>query len=414
MTRAASSRTALALAAVALSGLPVGVAAPARAATDWDCNVGTLADTERLKDAPRRTRNDVHDRLQVAAAHELATGRGSKVVVIDSGVQPLPGIDRRGLWSLPGASATGLLSGHGTIVAGLIAGRDGMAPAATIYDVRVFDNEGADTSQGQKPLTSQGLADGIRAVIAAHPREQFDVVNISLAMQADDPELRRAVADLVALDVVVVASAGNQPTDQAEGFEGTPGSDATVYPADYPGVVAVSAAPPGDEDPRTYVTPNADTDVAAPTFGAISVNVNGQRCVVPEVATSWAAAEVSGLLALLREHHPRETPAQLVARLQATTEGAGASLSDGSAVVNPWTGAGVVSAHDALARELEPQPQGTVDRSRPEIDRDAQAPPAPARVDLFGSSRALLLWSGLLAGGLLALAFMLRPLLRRR
>jgi membrane-anchored mycosin MYCP len=54
--------------------------------------------------------------------------------------------------------------------------------------------------------------------------------------------------------------------------------------------------------------------------------------------------------------------------------------------------------------------EGTVAETR----ADAQAPPAPDRVDLFGSSRAVLLWSGLVAGSLLALAFMLRPLLRRR
>ena len=42
-------------------------------------------------------------------------------------------------------------------------------------------------------------------------------------------------------------------------FEGTPGSDADVYPADYPGVEGESAVPPGDEDPSTYVEPNKDT-----------------------------------------------------------------------------------------------------------------------------------------------------------
>ena len=48
-----------------------------------------------------------------------------------------------------------------------------------------------------------------------------------------------------------------------------------------------------------------------------------------------------------------------------------------------------------------------------EVRADAQAPPAPERIDLFGTPRAILLWSGLVAGSLLALAFMLRPLLRR-
>ena len=122
-----------------------------------------------------------------------------------------------------------------------------------------------------------------------------------------------------------------------------------------------------------------------------------------------AAAEVSGILALLRETYPRETPRQLVARLVATTEGGGATVE----AVNPWTGAGVVQAHDALTRELKPGRQGKVEGTLRETRADAQAPPAPERIDLFSTPRAILLWSGLVAGSLLALAFMLRPLIRR-
>ena len=232
-----------------------------------------------------------------------------------------------------------MLSGHGTIVAGLIAGKDGVAPDAALYDVKVFDGEGADETKGQKRLTSAGMVAGIRAVIDAMPRERFGVVNISLSTSQPDPALEAAIADLVARDVVVVAAAGNKAlTTSSEDFEGTPGNDAPVYPADYDGVLAVSATPPDNQDPAGYVLPNLDTDVAAPTAGAISVNATGGRCVIDEVATSWAAAEVSGLVALLRERFPTATAQQVVARLQATTEGAGAADGEDD-VENPWTGA---------------------------------------------------------------------------
>jgi membrane-anchored mycosin MYCP len=311
-------------------------------------------------------------------------------------------------------AATTPLSGHGTIVAGLIAGPRGVAPDAEVFDVKVYDADDADTAQGERPVTSAGIVAGIRAVIAAHPREQFDVVNISLAVPQPDPRLEAAVARLVGLDLVVVAAAGNVDPDTADsGFKGTPDSDADVYPADYPGVLAVSATPPGDENPGTYVVPNADTDVAAPTFGAISANATEQVCVVEEVATSWATAEVSGIVALLRERFPRETPAQLVARLEATTEGAGLPSDGEDLVADPWNGAGVVQAHDALTRLVEPGRQGRVESTVRETRADAQAPPAPERVDLFTTPRAILLWSGLVAGALLALVVMLRPLLRR-
>lgn len=398
------------VAGLPLLGLLV-LAAPgtASAAEGDQCSVAVLADSERLADA-RTRHNPPHERMHVAAAHELATGRGVDVAVIDSGVQPLPGVRRSGSARPVAGLSPDLLSGHGTLVAGLLAGPDGVAPGASVFDVRVFDTEAPDAGQGELGVTSDGIARGVRAVIAAHRQHRFGVVNISLSVGQDDPVLREAVADLVALDVVVVAAAGNASAPGASpGFAGTPGSDAEVYPADYPGVVAVSAVPPGQDDPRAYVVPNADTDVAAPTVAAVSTNVTGQRCVVGEVATSWAAAEVSGLVALLRERYPRETAEQVVARLLATTEGSGPAGSSR----NPWTGAGVVQAHDALTRELEAGREGRVRASVAETRSGAQAPPPPAQVDLFGSSRALLLWSGLVAGALMALAFLVRPLLRR-
>lgn len=407
-------RTTLAAGVVAVSVVPVW-AGPADADHDAPCSVGEIPGSERLADTHEKD-NAAFDRMHVEQAQEIATGRGVKVAVIDSGVKDVDGFGPYGGLAIPGVSGTPLLSGHGTIVAGLIAGPHGVAPDAQIFDVKVFDTEAADTTQGERPLTSAGIIAGIDAVIAAHPREKFDVVNISLAVRTPDPRLEAAVARLVKLPLVVVAASGNVEDDGSTDdstFKGTPGSDADVYPADYPGVLAVSATPPGNDDPGTYVVPNLDTDVAAPTLGAISVNATEQVCVVGEVATSWAAAEVSGIVALLRERYPRETPKQLVARLQATTEGAGAPQGPGDVVTNPWTGAGVVQARDALTRQIRPGRSGRVEMTVAETRADAQAPPAPERIDLFSTPRAILLWSGLVAGSLLALSFMLRPLLRR-
>lgn len=414
-------RTTLAAGVIATAVVPVW-AGPARADHDAPCSVGEVPGSERLADT-HETDNPPFDRMHVDRAQELATGQGVKVAVIDSGIVGGQGavVPYDGA-AIPGINPNTRLSGHGTIVANLIAGPHGVAPDAQVFDVKVFDVEGADTTQGERPLTSAGMVAGIEEVIAATARERFDVVNISLAVPTSDPRLEAAVARLVALDLVVVASSGNKEEGDAsseDGFTGTPGNDADVYPADYPGVVAVSATPADGSDPSQYVKPNLDTDVAAPTAGAISVNATGQVCVVPEVATSWAAAEVSGVLALLRESFPRETPRQLVARLRATTEGGGVprasedEVDDAAAMVDPWTGAGVVQARDALTRELKPGRRGKVETTLREVRSDAQAPAAPERVDLFGTQRAILLWSGLVAGSLLALAFMLRPLLRR-
>lgn len=399
---------------LAAAVVPVWAGAPAAHADhDAPCNPGEIPGNERLADTHEKD-NLAFDRMHVDQAQELGTGAGVKVAVIDSGIVGVEGLAVGGRQVVNG---TGYLSGHGTIVAGLIAGPRGVAPDATVYDFQVYDSEQADTTQGQRRLSSAGIVAGIDAVIAAYPQERFDVVNISLAVRSSDPQLEAAIARLVALPLVVVASSGNRVDGDGSsdtGFKGTPGSDADVYPADYPGVLAVSATPPNGDDPGSYVVPNKDTDVAAPTVGAISVNATGQVCVVGDVATSWSAAEVSGVVALLRQRFPRETPEQLVARLEATTEGAGPPADpDDRQGVNPWSGAGVVQAHDALTREIRPGREGRVETTVAETRADAQAPPAPQRLDLFSTPRAILLWSGLVAGSLLALAFMLRPLLRR-
>ena len=300
-----SLRTTLTAGVLAAAVVPVW-AGPAAADHPAPCSVGELPDSERLADTHTKD-NPAFDRMHVEQAQEVATGRGVKVAVIDSGVQDVEGLDVYAGLAIPGVSPNILLSGHGTIVAGLIAGPRGVAPDAQVFDVKVFDSEDADTAQGERALTSAGIVAGIEAVIAANRQQKFDVVNISLAVPQSDPALEAAIARLVELPLVVVAASGNKDDSgdaDDPSFKGTPGNDADVFPADYPGVVAVSATPPGDEDPSTYVVPNMDTDVAAPTAGAISANASGQVCVVGEIATSWAAAEVSGILALLSEHVP--------------------------------------------------------------------------------------------------------------
>ena len=408
-----SRRSVAGLLAAGLAGsiLPLaGAMAPevmpsAYAAEDGVCSEGDIPGTEVLANSKAQT-NPPFERMHVAQAQQVTDGRGVQVVVIDSGIQSDIKINRGVALTLPDTTGP-LLSGHGTIVAGLIAGPDGVAPGAQVIDVRVFDTSPADVTQGERDVTSQGIADGIGRAIELYRTNPFKVVNIALSVGTDDPNLRQAIKDLLELDVVVVASAGNASDEaESETFKGTPDNDAPVYPADYRGVLAVSAAPPPGGSYIGSVVPNKDTDVAAPTLGAISVNANGQRCEIGEVATSWAAAEVSGIVALLRSRYPKDTPKQIVARLMATTEGS-------ELAKNPWTGAGVVQAYDALTRSLSPGRSGKIERSTPQDRRDTRAPLPPTKLDLFGSSRALLLWFGLAGGALMALAFMLRSLTRR-
>lgn len=383
-------------------------AAPVSAA-EVACDLAvTAASGDRLASTTQRD-NPPLERMHVPEAQQVSRGAGVRVAVIDNGIEP-----GAGLGAVPQrVDVSPPLSAHGTMVGGLVAGPDGVAPDATLVDVKVYDT-GTPGDASQDGVTSERIAAGITRVLALDTATNpIDVVNISLSVPSDDPRLRAAVATLQReTDAVVVASAGNRPADGSPGEpRGTRGNDADVYPADYPGVVAVSAVAPGNGDPREHVLPNADTDVAAPTVGALTRVGTGQVCGVGEVATSWATAEVSGVVALLRARYPDDSAAQVVARLVHTAEGSDATDSE---TRNPWTGAGVVQAHDALTRVMSPDERGRLVTSAAAPRADAQAPPPPRQVDLFGPARVTLLWGGLVAGSLLALAFMLRPALRRR
>ena len=155
-----------------------------------------------------------------------------------------------------------------------------------------------------------------------------------------------------------------------------PGENArdVVHPAAYDDVLAVNAsmAGTGGADPHLYVLENSATDLAAPTAGGVSYTVNGGTCVLSTPATSWAAAEVSGVLALLFAHFPGDTPAMAVNRLLATADGR-------PDIPNRLSGAGDVQPYDALTRPLAMDADGVAQQTAPEPDTQVYAPPSPSR-----------------------------------
>ncbi|WP_435748178.1 S8 family serine peptidase [Nocardioides sp. SYSU DS0663] len=372
--------------------------------------------------------------INVRVAHDWFAQRGREpgegvaVAVVDSGIAPravaagLPVVARHVLTPAPA-----VVDQHGTAVAGLVAGppreRDlpvGIAWGSELVDIKVYDAAPpADDSQvGVEPAR---VAAGLAWVADRADDLGIGVVNVSLAM-TDDPRVRRAVQRLVAADVVVVAASGNRPTDETDPLhavlaaggdegDGGPGEDVRgkVFPAAYPGVVAVTATADGSGEPdaRGAVLPNSDVDVAAPVFGAVSYGVDGGTCGLPHLHTSWAAAEVSAVVALVRSAHPEETAEQVVARLVATASGT-------PGVRTVLSGAGVVQPYEAIVRPLGPDAGGRLARLRGAAPAVGPATAVPEQADVLAGARDQVVWWGLLGGGALALAWVLRPLLARR
>ena len=418
-------------AATVLCAGVVAIPAPVDAgpAEQTDCSVYALDDVQGSTGATSRPLQliGVDDAHELFARDGKEPGAGVDVAVIDSGVTTANGL----LEVQPGArfsKQSELGYYHGSAVAGLIAGhsRDdgkavGIAPGARIIDVRVYDTATPSDST-ETGVTTDGVVQGLRWV-ADHARDpglDIRVVNVSLSVAAT-PALKSAVKAVRRQDVVVVAASGNRPTEETDPLftqyqEPRSGEDAVkdVHPAGYlDDVVAVNATADGyvvdgaPVDITGEVLQNSATDVAVPTYGAVSLGINGSTCVLSQLATSWAAAEVSGVIALLMSWFPKETDEQIIARLKATADG----TVEGDTVL---TGAGMVQPVEAMTRPLSPDKKGRIDQSTPE-DSDIPQAVAPDPVnDPLDLMRDRAVWWGLLGGAAIVLALMLRPILARR
>jgi membrane-anchored mycosin MYCP len=332
-------------------------------------------------------------RLRPDLAWPLSQGDGVVVAVIDSGVSPahpalegkvLPGHD----YLDPTTAGQCDEAAHGTIVAGVIGGRQpagsafhGVAPGAQILPVRVLRELGRSFD----PTTPATVADAIRRATLAGAQ----VINLSLVTQPT-PALADAVQFALSQNVVVVAAAGNEGAGGAR--------DWPAYPAAYDGVIAVAGTDEQDRHVSTS-TPGDFVDVAAP-----GVRVDGP---LPQGGgygqflqggTSFAAAYVSGVAALIRGYDPRLTPAQIADRITATADHPpeGWNRNVGFGVVNPYRAVGSVTGGRVATR----RPGETV----------AKIPP---RTDPLRGARVAAVWAAVGALSLTVLVLIAGAVIRR-
>lgn len=419
-------RPTAALAGLGATFLFVVLPTPAHAVDDTECEQATPDETFSTTQE-----SGALEEMDVPRAHDWLSrrgeglGQGVVVAVVDSGVGAPAGVDvvERPV-VVPGLAGDDY---HGTAVAGLVAGAPrpgeaggavGVAPGAQVLDLQVYDDPTGDDGT---PILTANVVRALDVVLARRAAGMnVRVVNISLNV-APDAALEQRVEQLWDAGVVTVAPTGNRPRNdpgdsrsalvpEEEFGEFRPGEDArgVVHPAAYDRVLGVNAsmAGTGGADPREYVLESSATDLAAPTAGAVSYTVNGGTCLLSNPATSWAAAEVSGVLALLFSHFPDDTPAMAVNRLLLSADGR-------ADIPNRLSGAGDVQPLEALTRPLAMDETGAAEETSPEPDRQVYAAPEPER-DVLADTRRDAVWWGLLGGGALLLALVLRPVLARR
>ncbi len=282
------------------------------------------------------------DRWRMETAWTISRGTGTRVAVIDTGVQAdhpdLAGQVLAGQTFLSGGAVRPVAAidghGHGTHVAGTIAARTGnrigiagVAPAARIVPVKVLEDEGYGTDAD--------VAYGI----AWATQQQVDVINLSLGGPPSNA-ISLAVHHAICNGVTVVAAAGNSG----------PWSPPS-YPAADEGVIGVAASAPGDAL-AIFSSHGSWVDVTAPGDAVLStvptyLNRIGYKNMS---GTSMAAPHVAGVAALLASANPTWTPAEIAAALTATATDRGpAGRDDGY-------GHGVAEPGRALAYRPAPPP----------------------------------------------------------
>lgn len=223
-------------------------------------------------------------KVQAPEAWDVTRGSSStRIAIVDTGVQydhpDLAGKVVRGYDFVDDDSDPYDGNGHGTHCAGIAAavtdngrGIAGMAPNATIYAVRVLDDNGSGT-----------LDDVANGIIHAADNGA-DVISLSLGSPNDSITLKEAVNYAWEKGVVVVAAAGNN------------GSSQPTYPAYYSNAIAV-AATDSDETKASFSNYGSWVDVAAPGVDIYSTYTGSSYRSLS--GTSMATPHVAGLAGLL-------------------------------------------------------------------------------------------------------------------
>jgi subtilisin family serine protease len=273
-------------------------------------------------------------RLRVPEAHSLATGEQVLVAIIDSGVDSAhPELAGMIVDTFDAIGSGDRVHPHGTAIVGAIASRArlrGTAPAAHFLIARAFGTQ-RNSSDG----TSVNIIKALDWAIARGAR----VINMSFAGDRD-PAIERRLAVASGRGIVLVAAAGNAGPNSRP-----------LYPAANPAVIAVTATDENDRLFRSAVR-GSHIAVAAPGVDLWLPAVGGDYRMTS--GTSFSAAEVSGVIALMLQRNSGLTPVAVRRALMATARDLGPRGLD------VQFGAGLIDAYQAVLSVAPTPPAASV------------------------------------------------------
>ena len=232
----------------------------------------------------------------LAEVHAVTTGRNVKIAQLDTGVE-VNHPDLKGQISIAENFVDGrpyAAEAHGTAVAGIIAARadNGIGIAGIAPDARLMALRACWQVETAAACNSFTLAKAFQFALERGAR----IINLSVTGPED--KLLHALLDAALARGVTVVGAVD-PLTSGGGF-----------PASHPGVIAVAAEGTADagEPAEAVAAPGRDVPTTLPVdrWGFVD-------------GTSFAAAHVSGLVALLQQVAPSLGPEQTRALLRTAT-----------------------------------------------------------------------------------------------
>jgi subtilisin family serine protease len=260
-------------------------------------------------------------KMRLPEAHALAKGSNIRVAVIDTTIDAQhPDLAGTVMATFDAIGKPDKPHSHGTGIAGVIAAHGrlmGVAPSVTVLAIAAFTS-----------LGSKGSSMAILTGLEYAGTSGADVINMSFAGPSD-PEMQLKIATLRKKGAVLVAAAGNA------GPQSRP-----LYPAAYPDVIAVTAT---DADDKLFDKANRGTHIAVAAPGVSILAAAPGESYQMQSGTSFAAAQVSGVAALLRERNRQLDPAAIRRILTSTARDLGPAGHDDQ------FGSGLVDAFSAVS-----------------------------------------------------------------
>lgn len=231
------------------------------------------------------------------------------LAILDSGLMQIEGLDKVVVGRYDAVNPDGTLGdslGHGTqmalIASGAVSPQKGTdALAVPLVAIRAFDDNGKASNFGLMQSMAYALKNGAR------------VINMSWGTEVKSDFLATAVAYAQSKGAILVAAAGNEPTQAA------------MYPAAYRGVIAVSALNASGGLWKSSNYGNFIT-VSAPGYATFPVGYKGAPGAYE--GTSISSAYVSRALALYLAKHPKTTASEAVQALKNSLTDTGATGRD--------------------------------------------------------------------------------------